>query len=475
MIGRLRVPRWMLAIPALQPLLQRLHDLRVHFFPRVKERANRHNDRGRSDGLLQGLGSGGNAKLGELLGAAQSLLTQEKLEEAHAKTLAAVAEFPGEAESWRALGQIEYAIEKRQPAPSPGAAGHAAPWHSAQPLLQEDTSLLDMLARPAPSGLPDGSVPDGEAVRQLKALATSLASENRAFGLRLEPLHQQLGHRRDALETWIKYEHTKYYMRGLALYMRKYGDAPLPPAATTIPEPLKQGFAMNGAVPIQEDYLNAAYPAQYRDTYTDFDIQTFQRVWRGQPAASDHDRQCLIDFGLGQGETDRALQRFVAARIGSGSTVACVGSRGPVYEALCLAVGAHPTTVRQSPVDNRAAGLKTTTFVDWAKAPTAFDAAIAVSTVEQTGLGMHGDELDPDGDLKLMAILKRMVKPGGTLFLVLPTGPDCTVFNVGRVFGDVRLKRLLDGWTVAERHRHQEPMLHGHDEDRSLFVLVNAA
>ena len=77
--------------------------------------------------------------------------------------------------------------------------------------------------------------------------------------------------------------------------------------------------------------------------------------------------------------------------------------------------------------------------------------------------------------MKLMAMMRRMVKPGGHLFLVLPTGPDAAIFNAARVYGTARLPRLLEGWTVKDRHRQQEALLHGRGEDRSLFVLVNAA
>ncbi|MCC6470553.1 MAG: DUF268 domain-containing protein [Alphaproteobacteria bacterium] len=476
MLHRLRVPRWALDIPALEPLLTRLHHLRQRYYTRPEEHAMHMALRGNTDDAVRAFDSLGAGKkdLGASLGAVQALISAQRWEEARDRARQVVADFPGDMSAWLQLGQAEYAIAQRSPAARSSAHGEAPP---AQPLLQEDGELLDMLARPGLGPIhPSANETDAEAVSRLKALAKTVAAENAGLAMHLEPLRQQLGHRVEALETWIKYEHTKYYMRALALYMRRHGVVDkLPVAPAAIPDHLAQGFSMNGSAEIQQGYLNAAYPNSYQDIYTDFDIQVFQRVWRGEPAAGDDDRQCQIDFALALGPTDKAMKDFVTKRVGRGDTVAAIGSRGPVYEALCLGLGARPTTIRPGKVDNRAKDLETATYAEVEKAPRRFDAAIAVWTIEQAGLGMHGEALDPDGDLKLMAMLKRLVKPDGTLFLVVPTGPDCTVFNTTRVYGDARLKRLLDGWTTVDRHRHQEPLLHGRGEDRSLFVLSNAA
>ncbi|NDC42314.1 MAG: DUF268 domain-containing protein, partial [Chitinophagia bacterium] len=41
-------------------------------------------------------------------------------------------------------------------------------------------------------------------------------------------------------------------------------------------------------------------------------------------------------------------------------------------------------------------------------------------TIEHVGLGRYGDQLDPQGDLKAIAELKRVVQPGGDLLFVTP-------------------------------------------------------
>jgi hypothetical protein len=49
------------------------------------------------------------------------------------------------------------------------------------------------------------------------------------------------------------------------------------------------------------------------------------------------------------------------------------------------------------------------------------------------GLGRYGDPLDPGGTVKALKELGRVVAPGGSLYLSLPTGLEKTYFNAHRV------------------------------------------
>lgn len=55
-------------------------------------------------------------------------------------------------------------------------------------------------------------------------------------------------------------------------------------------------------------------------------------------------------------------------------------------------------------------------------------------TVEHIGLGRYGDPLDPDGDLKAINELKRVVKPEGSLLFVVPVGKPKVMFNAHRIY-----------------------------------------
>lgn len=54
--------------------------------------------------------------------------------------------------------------------------------------------------------------------------------------------------------------------------------------------------------------------------------------------------------------------------------------------------------------------------------------------VEHIGLGRYGDLLDPQGDLKSIAELKRVLAPGGSLLFVTPTGKTRLCFNAHRIY-----------------------------------------
>lgn len=55
-------------------------------------------------------------------------------------------------------------------------------------------------------------------------------------------------------------------------------------------------------------------------------------------------------------------------------------------------------------------------------------------TVEHVGLGRYGDPLDPDGDLKAISELKRVLAKEGNLLFVIPIGKPRIMFNAHRIY-----------------------------------------
>ena len=55
-------------------------------------------------------------------------------------------------------------------------------------------------------------------------------------------------------------------------------------------------------------------------------------------------------------------------------------------------------------------------------------------TIEHVGLGRYGDPLDADGDLKAIAELQRVTKPGGSILFVVPVGTSRIIFNAHRIY-----------------------------------------
>jgi hypothetical protein len=55
-------------------------------------------------------------------------------------------------------------------------------------------------------------------------------------------------------------------------------------------------------------------------------------------------------------------------------------------------------------------------------------------TIEHIGLGRYGDPLDPDGDLKALAELTRVLAPNGDLLVVVPVGRPRIAYNAHRIY-----------------------------------------
>ena len=54
--------------------------------------------------------------------------------------------------------------------------------------------------------------------------------------------------------------------------------------------------------------------------------------------------------------------------------------------------------------------------------------------VEHIGLGRYGDPLDPDGDIKAIRELKRVLAKNGQLLFVVPVGQPKICFNAHRIY-----------------------------------------
>jgi SAM-dependent methyltransferase len=58
----------------------------------------------------------------------------------------------------------------------------------------------------------------------------------------------------------------------------------------------------------------------------------------------------------------------------------------------------------------------------------------SMHVVEHVGLGRYGDPVDPAGDLKAIAELKRVLAAGGSLLFVVPVGKPKIMFNAHRIY-----------------------------------------
>ena len=70
--------------------------------------------------------------------------------------------------------------------------------------------------------------------------------------------------------------------------------------------------------------------------------------------------------------------------------------------------------------------------------------------VEHVGLGRYGDALDPDGDLKAMAELSRVLAPGGSLLFAVPVGRPRVQFNAHRIYGFDQVREAFADLELTE-------------------------
>lgn len=70
--------------------------------------------------------------------------------------------------------------------------------------------------------------------------------------------------------------------------------------------------------------------------------------------------------------------------------------------------------------------------------------------VEHVGLGRYGDPLDPEGDLKSIAELKRVLAPGGSLLFVVPVGTPMVRFNAHRIYSHAQIMECFSDLSLVE-------------------------
>jgi hypothetical protein len=70
--------------------------------------------------------------------------------------------------------------------------------------------------------------------------------------------------------------------------------------------------------------------------------------------------------------------------------------------------------------------------------------------IEHIGLGRYGDPIDPDGDLKAMRELQRVLAKNGDLLFVVPVGKPRIVFNMHRIYSYEQVIEAFKGLTLKE-------------------------
>lgn len=87
-----------------------------------------------------------------------------------------------------------------------------------------------------------------------------------------------------------------------------------------------------------------------------------------------------------------------------------------------------------------------------------FDQVINCSTIEHFGLaGRYGAVADEDADLVAMGRLAGLLRPEGSMVLTIPVGRDDVFSPFHRVYGEERLPRLIERFTIDREQYWAKP------------------
>lgn len=202
-----------------------------------------------------------------------------------------------------------------------------------------------------------------------------------------------------------------------------------------IPYNLYSQYTMNETIPILDLWydgrndLKAAssiwskeYVEKFKNTYTPQNIK--DKAYLAEP------------YGGASGWLLKAFENHNVKN----KRVAVIGSLTPWIEAILLNLDNIVTTVEYNvPVCNEVPNLNAISYADFCASDTVYDAIVTYSSIEHSGLGRYGDELNPNGDLETMEQIHKHLNKNGVLVWGAPVGHDALVWNAHRIYGRIRL------------------------------------
>ena len=269
-------------------------------------------------------------------------------------------------------------------------------------------------------------------------------------------------HKAYTLELFlIEKEFGALYLQNHQLRIKAFGKpSPSPLPIKKIPKKFLDKFTMGRKIPITYSYRDESYPSNHPYIYTDEQINYLIKMQE-----DGHE----FYYGMLDQHIISALKKYNVA----GKKILNIGSVTPWYDALCIRSGVKPTTVDYNKIISYSERTTTLTLEELRSSNLVFDFVLSISSVEHDGLGGYGDPINPDGDLKSMKEMKKFVRPGGIMFLNVPIGEDRVIFNRERVYGKLRLPKLLDEWELIDSFGYDQDVLEGKHPGPPLLILKN--
>ncbi|MAF26132.1 hypothetical protein CL634_11270, partial [bacterium] len=211
----------------------------------------------------------------------------------------------------------------------------------------------------------------------------------------------------------------------------------------TMPENLVDAYTLNGKIPVVDYYFNEGADRKYFHYSKGLIGEFFNKAKNKET--------------LHYAETDPFLYEALDKYPIKEKSVLIIGSVEPCYEALAFHYGAKEVMmIEYQKVTADYPNLSTLTVEEFSQLNDQYDVAISISSVEHSGLGRYGDELDPEGDLKAMEDLYSNLKDGGACFLAVPMGADRVEWNAHRVYGSIRFPMLVSKFEIIDKFGWEE-------------------
>jgi SAM-dependent methyltransferase len=138
-----------------------------------------------------------------------------------------------------------------------------------------------------------------------------------------------------------------------------------------------------------------------------------------------------------------------------------IGSHHKFVSLLATIVPTTMVDIRPLPYELDGLSFQRGSILDLPFTDGALASVSSLCVVEHIGLGRYGDELDPKGSEKAIAELKRVVAPGGDLYVSVPVDDENRMyFNAHRAFTDEYLATLFAPFNVIERRYIYGDRLH---------------
>lgn len=214
---------------------------------------------------------------------------------------------------------------------------------------------------------------------------------------------------------------------------------------------LRSHFTMNGRVNLVKRYYDRELLAakDYSNIWTEQMIEQYIRLARNR----------ILQSYYGISETNALREGLAHANGIKHGRVLVLGSEIPWVEACVLEAGASIVeTLFHSKIISKHPKVKTMTPYEFTNKYLdgtigMFDAVVIYNSIEQSGLGIYDDDLNPWGDIISIARAWCVTKDGGSLTIgvIYNYDNDMISFNAGRYYGKIRYPYLTTNWRQIYR------------------------